>query len=548
MVDYAIHYDASAYSFQQRVMGRQSAGAAFMRAIADSRPESITCYARSRADAVDCARFISNLGSPRTGVKFVPLDQPQQLAESGLLYRPDPVIGPQAWHRLARAHPRAYSLCGITHTISSHAPMSSFAEYLIAPVESWDAVICTSRVARDAVRFVLEGQADHLQKRLGATRFSLPQLPVIPLGVHTRQFEVSPDSRSAARATLKLADDEVAFLFAGRLVAHGKAHPLPMYLALEQAAQNRKVVLIQAGIAPSPEILKIFTEEPQRFCPSVRIVMVDGNEAEMYQAAWSAADIFTSLSDSFQETFGLTPIEAMAAGLPVVVSDWNGYKDTVRQGVDGFRIPTLTLPKTLGNRLADRYELGLDNFDYYSAHTSQFVAVNVEVAAQAYRRLIDEPELRQRMGAAGARRAREQFDWAVVFRRYLALWEELGERRRGDPQLLPPLQATPRPDRASPFSMFASYPTHHIGPDTFFRRHLGISIDEAASRRELASTNFAKPVLPGAEMIEAVLNAIGPNWTPFDVIAKAVLLGTPPEAIASALVWLSKVGVIDFRG
>jgi glycosyltransferase involved in cell wall biosynthesis len=30
----------------------------------------------------------------------------------------------------------------------------------------------------------------------------------------------------------------------------------------------------------------------------------------------------------------------MAAGIPVVVSDWDGYKDTVRDGVDGFRIPT----------------------------------------------------------------------------------------------------------------------------------------------------------------------------------------------------------------
>ena len=28
----------------------------------------------------------------------------------------------------------------------------------------------------------------------------------------------------------------------------------------------------------------------------------------------------------------------MAAGLPVVVSDWDGYRDTVRDGVDGFRI------------------------------------------------------------------------------------------------------------------------------------------------------------------------------------------------------------------
>jgi hypothetical protein len=43
--------------------------------------------------------------------------------------------------------------------------------------------------------------------------------------------------------------------------------------------------------------------------------------------------------DNVQETFGLAPIEAMAAGLPVIVSDWDGMKDTVTPDV-GIRIPT----------------------------------------------------------------------------------------------------------------------------------------------------------------------------------------------------------------
>ena len=54
-----------------------------------------------------------------------------------------------------------------------------------------------------------------------------------------------------------------------------------------------------------------------------------------------------SLSDNMQETFGLTPIEAMAAGLPSVVSDWDGYRDTVQHREHGFRIPTLAPPPAL---------------------------------------------------------------------------------------------------------------------------------------------------------------------------------------------------------
>ena len=50
---------------------------------------------------------------------------------------------------------------------------------------------------------------------------------------------------------------------------------------------------------------------------------------------------FLSLVDNPQETFGLAPVEAMAAGVPVVVSDWDGYRYTVSDGVEGFLIPTL---------------------------------------------------------------------------------------------------------------------------------------------------------------------------------------------------------------
>lgn len=529
-----------------KIMGRQSTGAALMQAIANSRPEKVWCYTHTRASAQQCARTIAELGSTRSGIAWIPYEKPERLAEAGLLYRPDPGIGQHAWHRLARSTPRAYSLCGITQTISSHGPMSAFVDYLTAPVESWDAVICTSTVSRDAIRYVLEQQAEYLRERHGATRFSLPQLPLIPLGIHTEQFIATPELRAASRMRLGLADDEVAVLYAGRLIVHGKAHPLPMYLALEEASKGKKVVLIQAGKAPNSEVERIYTEEPKLLCPSVRVIMVDGGDFELYRATWAAADIFTSLSDNFQETYGLTPVEAMAAGLPVVVSDWNGYRDTIRDGIDGFRIPTLTLRPGMGGELADRHEMGIDNFDAYSYFTSQLVAVDVSATAQAYRRLIDDPGLRRQMGAAGARRAREVFDWSIVFRRYQELWAELAERRRSDAQLVPSLSQRRRPDRADPFSMFATYPTHKVGPGLVFRRRPGVDAAEITSRRELASISFAKPVLPGPELIASILSATDGGWTPFQAICAGVP-SAQPDAIASALTWMTKVGAMDFR-
>ena len=66
---------------------------------------------------------------------------------------------------------------------------------------------------------------------------------------------------------------------------------------------------------------------------------------KMYPPATStfcfgAADLFVTVSDNLQETYGLTVIEAMASGLPVVAAGWNGYQETVRHGETGFLVPT----------------------------------------------------------------------------------------------------------------------------------------------------------------------------------------------------------------
>lgn len=55
---------------------------------------------------------------------------------------------------------------------------------------------------------------------------------------------------------------------------------------------------------------------------------------------YNSADCFTSPIDNIQETFGITPLEAMSCGIPQIVSDWNGYRETVVDNVTGFRIPS----------------------------------------------------------------------------------------------------------------------------------------------------------------------------------------------------------------
>ena len=181
------------------------------------------------------------------------------------------------------------------------------------------------------VERLLETWADYLAQRIGARPQAQLQLPIIPLGVDCEAFpqgEAAQATRQRLRQQFGIAPDDLVVLFVGRLIFHAKAHPVPMYLAVERAAQatNAKVHLIQTGWFEDQKQESAFKTTASLFCPSVHHIFVEGRQPEIGKTIWSVADIFISLADNIQETFGLTPIEAMAAGLPAIVSDWNGYR------------------------------------------------------------------------------------------------------------------------------------------------------------------------------------------------------------------------------
>lgn len=109
-----------------------------------------------------------------------------------------------------------------------------------------------------------------------------------------------------------------------------------MYLGLEAAVSalpaGARLHLILSGWYANATLERGFREAVPALCPSVNLIVIDGRTPEARTDVWHAADLFTSLSDNIQESFGLTPIEAMAAGLPRVGTDLDGYRDTIIDG------------------------------------------------------------------------------------------------------------------------------------------------------------------------------------------------------------------------
>jgi glycosyltransferase involved in cell wall biosynthesis len=83
------------------------------------------------------------------------------------------------------------------------------------------------------------------------------------------------------------------------------------------------------------------------------------------------------------EGFGLVLIEAMAAGVPVLATNVPGIRDVVRNGETGLLVPC-----------------------------------DAGALAAGLERLVDDPDLRHRLAAAGREDVRRRFTWSVVLPQY----------------------------------------------------------------------------------------------------------------------------------
>jgi hypothetical protein len=398
--------------------------------------------------------------------------------------------------------------------------------------------------------------AAYLKDRFAIQKpISVPlHLPVIPLGVDCASFDPSEATRSSQRQRwrdkLKIAEKDIAVLFVGRLSFHEKAHPAPMYIALERAAKesSQPIHLILVGWFENDAIKKEFLAGAQSLCPSVKFSVVDGRNQVTRESIWFAADIFMSLSDNVQETFGLTPIEAMAAGLPVIVSDWDGYKETVQDGIDGFRIPTWMPPAGFASEMALSHAMGIGSYGQYVGFQSQVTAVDIPACTEALKRLVSDSELRQRMGRAAKMHALSAYDWSVVIRQYELLWKDLRDIRQKAAEFAPRHPSAPaNPLRQELAAIFANYPTNRIRPDTLVTLDQTCTMQSYEQITALKMNTFAKGILQPDSDAKKLLQLLRDQ----DSLTVGRLCEMTTRAngsqLLSSLGWLAKMGMIQLH-
>lgn len=524
--------------------------------------EKLFCCAQDAAQFVDFKETASRWGVEPSRCVFIPLDSPERIADAGCLVLRDPNIAPFAQQRHS-ADARSFSLCGLSHSLSTAPVIAAITACNLEPTQPWDAIVCTSISARRTIEAVWQGWHDHHEAQLAdhARENGLSpaesrrngqlcpvDLPVIPLGINTEDFVIREEQaeRLRLRSQLGIPEAAVFILAHGRHSYFSKAHPLPLFQAVEQIAEREKhpIHLALYGYFPTERIGEEFRSLAHDLCRKATIHFVENTNPDFSGGLWAAADIFVSLADNIQETFGLTPVEAMASGLPVIASDWNGYRETIRHETDGFLIPTTAPNSGMGEDLAYRYSADIDTYGHFIGGAAQTTAVDQGALTGALTTLVGDAGLRRRMGEAGKRHAQAQFDWRAIIPQHEALWRDLDQRRAAEHEA--DRETTPGPAHPywpDPFTIFASHPTRRLTIDDRLESSVS-SYDEVTALLRHRMNMFTPDILIAPEQLPTLIHAIM-TQPGISIGTLAQVSSNGDEAqLQRSVGWLLKLGVI----
>lgn len=305
-----------------------------------------------------------------------------------------------------------------THALGLHRYWGPLSRLARAPHTDFDSIAALSEATRETLRRTFSGF-------LGPADTPSPcRLDVIPRAVDTERFIPSgPERRAAARSTLGLPQHGQIALYFGRVSPYDKADLLPLVRTFAAAEPGPEDILLIAGAEETPGYADQLRTEAAQLGIAERVLLHPNPAVELTPLYYAAADLFVFPGDTIQECFGNTVIEAMASGLPVIASDWDGFRDTVVDGETGILVPTYWIPGL--NRLSDLSPASPMMTEYLCL--AQCVWIDTDRLAQAIRTLLRSADLRARMGAAARARAEQHFSWPAVLEQWRALWAELLE-------------------------------------------------------------------------------------------------------------------------
>lgn len=249
---------------------------------------------------------------------------------------------------------------------------------------------------------------------------------VIPIGVDTDTFSpIAEDKRAEIRQRDGIPLGVTVAIVVSRFSPSDKADILPLLRSIKynNFAPSHEVLFVLSGgdrYSGAKRYIELLKQEVEVLGLFGKVIVLTINERERLIDLVRSADIFLSPSDSVQETFGITPLEAMSAGLPAIVSDWDGYRETILDGRTGYLVKTTLFNNEYLWKCADF------NSDYRRQHLliGQSVTVDTDDMVAKCHALASEPELLNSISISARSHVLENYSWHKIITSYEFLWEE----------------------------------------------------------------------------------------------------------------------------
>jgi glycosyltransferase involved in cell wall biosynthesis len=251
------------------------------------------------------------------------------------------------------------------------------------------------RLIRQADRVIAECPQDRIDQ-VSLYSADPEKIRVVPCGFDESEFH--PIHRRLARREIGFADDGPLIVHVGRMVPRkGVDNVIRGFAGLVRRSKIAARLVIVGGESDDPD--PAATPEIGRLREIAagegvldRVIFTGRRARDRLKYYYSAADLF--VTTPWYEPFGITPLESMACGTPVIGSRVGGLQHSIRDGETGFLVPPND-PETLCDRMTralaepailDR--LSRQAVDWVNRHftwrmvTAQLARVYAEVGSQ----------------------------------------------------------------------------------------------------------------------------------------------------------------------
>ncbi|MFM7319986.1 MAG: glycosyltransferase family 4 protein [Armatimonadota bacterium] len=322
-----------------------------------------------------------------------------------ILIAGDPEDYPAVRHLRDRFATAPTAIVVLTHGLG-HRGCHEALERLRGACPGPDVIVCLSRALETALRrghpWVDSDRAPFRLARVGN-------------GVETVRFApTAAPSKRALRAKFGIPPSAVVGIVQGRLTARGKADLLPVVDAFAAIQPSGGERLWFVGDSHPPGYAESVMAYAERLGIGGRILHTPAVPMEQRHEPLAASDFLILPSDTVQEAHPNIVGEAMATGLPILASHWDGLTDWIDHDVEGLLVPTWSAP--IPERLEGAVAWHAPTTHYLFAAAG--VVVDPVALRSGLAKLYRDRELRLRLGAAARRRA-QSMPWSDIHRQWM---------------------------------------------------------------------------------------------------------------------------------